>query len=453
MPGFRPGRAPRQLVIKRFKKQVSEQVKSSLLMASLEQLDKDYELDPITQPQLDVAAIELPEDGPMNFEMDVEVRPQFDAARLQGALAEAAGPADHRGGYRDPSPAVTSSATGRSCPSSKGPRSWAITSRPTWCSTARTAACSTRSRRSSSASSRRCGSATARSPSWATALVGAKPGETRQAEAKLGSATGEPALRGATVPVEIRLHDLKQMRLPEINPAFLNSIGFESLDELREAVQDALKRRIQAQQRQALRRQILDQLLGQTPFELPADLVAREEASTIRRLVMELRQEGISDNEIRASEAAIRANAHESTLRSLKELSCSGQDRRGRGDRGRGGGLRGGDRGDGRADRREPPADPVPAREGRDERSSSPPRSSSGRSSTASSSPARSRTTSRPRPSRRSPSRDPGPRGREAEAEGRRRTEGRGRRGRCGAGAEAESARGIVRAPHDRSRG
>ena len=46
----------------------------------------------------------------------------------------------------------------------------------------------------------------------------------------------------------------------------------------------------------------------------------REEANTIRRLVMELRQEGISDNEIRAREAEIRANAHESTLRSLKEF-------------------------------------------------------------------------------------------------------------------------------------
>ncbi len=35
VPGFRPGRAPRQLVIRRFKKQVAEQVKSSLLMSSL----------------------------------------------------------------------------------------------------------------------------------------------------------------------------------------------------------------------------------------------------------------------------------------------------------------------------------------------------------------------------------------------------------------------------------
>ena len=72
VPGFRPGRAPRQLVVKRFKKQVSDQVKSSLLMSSLEQIDQDYQLDPITQPQLDVAAIELPDDGPMSFEMTVE---------------------------------------------------------------------------------------------------------------------------------------------------------------------------------------------------------------------------------------------------------------------------------------------------------------------------------------------------------------------------------------------
>ena len=85
VPGFRPGKAPRQLVVKRFHKQVSEQVKSTLLMSSLEQIDKDYELDPITQPQLDIAAIELPKDGPMNFEMDVEVRPAVRGARISRA--------------------------------------------------------------------------------------------------------------------------------------------------------------------------------------------------------------------------------------------------------------------------------------------------------------------------------------------------------------------------------
>src|SRR5271156_1329351 len=84
VPGFRMGRAPRQLVVKRFRKQVADQVKSSLLMSSLEQIDQDYKLEPITQPRLDVDAIEIPDKGPLNFEMDVEVRPQFDVPNYTG---------------------------------------------------------------------------------------------------------------------------------------------------------------------------------------------------------------------------------------------------------------------------------------------------------------------------------------------------------------------------------
>jgi trigger factor len=319
VPGFRPGRAPRQLVIKRFKKQVAEQVKSSLLMSSLEQLDEDYELDPITQPQLDVAAIELPEDGPMSYEIDVEVRPQFALPDYKGlSLKRPVRPiseADidtHLQRYLE--------RYGQIVPKLEGAAALGdyvtadlVFHRPDGSVLNEVKEIQFRLQPEMRF---RDGAI----PKLGDALVGAKPGETRRAEAKMGTSTGEPALRGATVPVQVRLHDLKQMRLPEINPGFLNSIGFASIDELREAVQDALKRRLQAQQRQALRRQILDHLLEQTPFDLPADLVRREEVNTIRRLVADLRQEGISDDEIRASEAAIRANAHETTLRSLKEL-------------------------------------------------------------------------------------------------------------------------------------
>jgi trigger factor len=319
VPGFRPGRAPRQLVIKRFKKQVAEQVKSSLLMASLEQLDEDYDLDPITQPRLDIAAIELPEDGPMNYEIDVEVRPQFALPDYKGlSLKRPVRPisdADidtHLQRYLE--------RYGQIVPKLEGTAALGdfVTSdlvfyRPDGSILNEVKEIQFRLQPEMRF---RDGAI----PKLGDALVGAGPGETREAEAKLGTSTGEPALRGATVRVQIRLHDLKQMRLPEINPAFLNTIGFADLNELREAVREALERRLQSQQRQALRRQILDQLLERTPFDLPADLVRREETDTIRRLVMELRQEGISDEEIRASEAAIRANAHESTLRSLKEL-------------------------------------------------------------------------------------------------------------------------------------
>ena len=53
--------------------------------------------------------------------------------------------------------------------------------------------------------------------------------------------------------------------------------------------------------------------------------MTREERSTIQRLVAQLKRRGMTDKEIRASEAQIRANAHESTLRSLKELLLLGR--------------------------------------------------------------------------------------------------------------------------------
>ena len=96
-------------------------------------------------------------------------------------------------------------------------------------------------------------------------------------------------------------------------------------------MQDALKRRIQDAAAPGHPPADPRRTAPATPFELPADLVAREEASTIRRLVTELRQEGMSDNEIRASEAAIRANAHESTLPLAQGAAPPVQDRRGRG--------------------------------------------------------------------------------------------------------------------------
>src|SRR5262249_2025408 len=54
--------------------------------------------------------------------------------------------------------------------------------------------------------------------------------------------------------------------------------------------------------------------------DLPSDLVARQEKTTLRRIVLQLKQGGFSESEIKAREAEIRANAHETTLRSLKEF-------------------------------------------------------------------------------------------------------------------------------------
>ena len=77
-PASGPAAPPRQLVEKRFRKEVADQVKSHAadgLRSSSSTRTTSSTRSP--SRKLDVEAIALPDEGPMTFEMDVEVRPDF----------------------------------------------------------------------------------------------------------------------------------------------------------------------------------------------------------------------------------------------------------------------------------------------------------------------------------------------------------------------------------------
>jgi trigger factor len=319
VPGFRAGRAPKQLVVKRFKKQVSDQVKSALLMSSLEQIDAEYQLDPITQPQLNIETIVLPDDGPMQFEMDVEVRPEFDLPEYKGLKVvrpiveitekdvdlEVMHYLERHGqivpkleGVAEPGDYLTADLV---FVRGDGKRLGELKE--------------TQFRLGSELRFQNGSIA-----NISDKLAGVKPGESRKVEAKLGTAVDDALLRGATIAVQVRVHDLKRLRLPELNPEFLNSLDFDSVDSLRLSLRRDLQRRLDTEQRQSVRAQIVSALLQATPFELPSELVSREEKNTVARLVAQLKQGGMSDKEIDARAAEIKANAHETTRRTLKEF-------------------------------------------------------------------------------------------------------------------------------------
>lgn len=318
VPGFRPGRAPATLVQRRFKKELQGQVKSTLLLQALEQIDEDHKVNPISEPKLDLEAIDVPEDGPLTFEMDVEVRPDFPVPDYQGltvprpvrTITEADVDSQLRlflEQYAQEVPKLEGGAE-------LGDQVTADLKFD------KDGIALNEAREVKFRLQNELRFQDGRIPDLDKALAGARPGETREATAQIGSASPDPALRNQSIHVTFNVLDLKSFRLPEVDHAFLGSVGFDSPDELREALRGMLERRLAFQQRQVVRRAILDQLVERTPFELPADLVARQERSTLRSQVEEMRQAGLSDAQIRAREAEIRANAHESTLRSLKEF-------------------------------------------------------------------------------------------------------------------------------------
>lgn len=318
VPGFRPGRAPVVLVQKRFKKELESQVKSTLLLQAMEQIDEENKINPISRPQLDLDAIKVPDDGPLTFEMDVEVQPEFPLPEYKGLVVAR------------PTRTITDTDVdaqllrfleqyAQEVPKLDGGAELGdlviADLKFDKDGIALNEAKEVKFRLQNELRFQ-----DGRVPELAAALAGARSGDVREAQAHIGSSSPDPALRNQTIRVTFHILDLKTLRVPEVDAEFLERLGFESETELREALRGLLERRVEFQRRQAVRKSVLDQLVESTPFDLPAELVARQERSTLRNKIQEMRQAGLSDSVIRAREAEIRANAHESTLRSLKEF-------------------------------------------------------------------------------------------------------------------------------------
>ena len=125
-------------------------------------------------------------------------------------------------------------------------------------------------------------------------------------------------LQGKEIELEIEILDVK--RVEEQTPEEVaESLGIESVEELRNLIRQSMEERLKYSQRETVRDQISNSLTESANWELPPDLLKRQSRRELDRNVMELRSSGFSDQEIRARENSLRQNIMEKTERLLKE--------------------------------------------------------------------------------------------------------------------------------------
>lgn len=78
LPGFRRGKVPISMLQKRFGDEVGEDVKRDLVMEGLQNAVKDNGLDLVADPQFNFEGMTLTRGEEFTFEIDIEVRPEFD---------------------------------------------------------------------------------------------------------------------------------------------------------------------------------------------------------------------------------------------------------------------------------------------------------------------------------------------------------------------------------------
>lgn len=317
VPGFRTGRAPRKLIETRFRKDVADRVKSSLLMDSIGQVSDSEDLSPISEPDFDFEAIELPDEGAMTFEFDLEVRPEFEVPQWKGLKIQRP-VRDFTDEDVDREFEQVLSRFGQLTPKD-GPATSGdyITTNLSFVHNGQTLSHAEEEViRIRASLSFRDGTI----DGFDKLMEGVKAGDKVSAEATLTDDAPNHALRGETVTAEFEILEVKELELPELTPEFLSMIGdFESEADLRDAVRDNLTRQLEYQQHRRAREQVTAALTVAADWELPPGLLDRQSEREMSRAVMELQRSGFGEDEIRAYENQLRQNSREETSRALKE--------------------------------------------------------------------------------------------------------------------------------------
>ena len=314
--GFRQGRAPRKLVETRFKDEVTNQVKGSLLMDAMGQVTDEQDFSAISEPDFDYEAIQMPDDGPLTFEFSVEVRPDFDMPEWKGLtleqqsheytqeeveaktkdLLQRYGEVEDHDGPVTEDDVVIVNVTFKD--GDEEVSSLSETSVPV---------------------RETLSFADGELAEFDKLVLGQSKGDTASGKATL-SETLDTDNAGKSYDAEVEISGIKRVNLPELTEEFLENIGgFKSEEDLHEVVKGELERQLQYHQQQGLRQQITGALTESASWELPPALLRRQSQRELQRAILEMQSSGFPEEEIRRQINRIQQNLLGSTERALRE--------------------------------------------------------------------------------------------------------------------------------------
>ena len=316
VPGFRVGKAPRKLVERRFRKEIGDRVKHVLVIDALEQVNDSSEFTPISEPDVDLAALVLPDEGDFIFEFAIEVRPDFDLPEWKGLKIEkpirqfADEDVDKAvqkilSRYSDLEDTDEAAALGNYIEVNV-----LVKSGETVLSDVKEELIKV------------CPTVTFHDGSIADfdkLVAGAKKGDTITASMTLSADAPNEEYRSKTVDIAFFITNIQHESIPNVSGEFLQRIGYDNEADFRDTVLDSLKRQLEHEQHRRARRQITEKLTVAATWQLPPGLLKRQSEREFRRTILELQRSGYEQDEILAQLNAIRQNSAAATAQSLKE--------------------------------------------------------------------------------------------------------------------------------------
>ncbi len=150
-------------------------------------------------------------------------------------------------------------------------------------------------------------------------MAGAISGTEKQVEVTISNEAEQVEMRGEKLNATIIVGEVRRLKLPELSGPFFERIGYHDLDKLREEIRGMLERQVVYEQRQAVRKQVIEKITESATWDLPELLVRKQTENALRREILEMEQAGFTSQQIMARENQLRQNAITSTRQALKE--------------------------------------------------------------------------------------------------------------------------------------
>lgn len=286
--GFRRGKVPRSVIIKNFKHQVESEAGEQLVQDSYFDAIEKINIDPVVHPEISEPVFK--EDGTFEYVANVDIRPEFELGEYKGIevekvsneVSDAAVEVEIESLRQDMAPlrSITDRAiengdvvvvdfegfhNGKAMKEVKNDNY------------------------SIDVGSGRL------SPEFEEKLVGMKSGEEASHEVEFPAKYPNPVLAGKKIEFRVKVKDIKERVLPELNDEFAKDVDseYKTLADLQNAIRERLQKEKGNRAEGDITDRIMLKLLENHDFEVPSRLVRFEIEEMIKNTEKSLQQSGM----------------------------------------------------------------------------------------------------------------------------------------------------------------
>ena len=311
LPGFRPGKAPANLIRSRYSDDVREEVIRSLVPKHFHKAAEDQNLRVVGTP--DITDVHFHDGEPLTFKAEFEVAPEFELGQYRALEV----------GYREPH--VTDDQVAERLGQLREQKAQFVNEEPRPVADGDFAVVSLDPIEQGDTNLPFQDEVVVEigSPDTFEAftlnLRGLTSGDQREFEVAYPEDFGDRKLAGRTVRFRAALKGIRRKELPEVNDEFATELGdFKDLAELREELRKALFREQEYLAQQGAKNKLVDLLVEAHDFPVPEAFVERQIERQVEQYLRSLAAQGVDISSVKLDWNKVRESQRERAVKDVK---------------------------------------------------------------------------------------------------------------------------------------